>query len=94
MPGLGVQLYATVADAVAVAAPAQARDDGMAKAEEMIVKLKAENLALHGELTAKKAVYARALMDNARLQRDIKKVVKEKEKTERLLTGEQAKREN
>lgn len=50
----------------------------MANGEEMTERLKAENLASHGKLIAEKAAYDRALLDNARLQRNIVKVAKEK----------------
>lgn len=56
--------------------------------------MKAKNLELHGQLIAEKLAHARALLDNVRLQRDMKKMVKEKEKAARLLTVKQAKREN
>lgn len=45
-PCLGGQESAAVADAAAVAVPAQAGDDSIAKAKEIIEKLKANNLAL------------------------------------------------
>lgn len=45
----------------------------------MIEKLKTENLALHGGLVEKKKVYARALMEIVRIQRDKKKDANEKE---------------
>lgn len=76
--GLGGQGSAAMADAVAVADLGQACDDGMAKGEEMIKKLKAGNLALLEELIAEKTAHARALLKNVCLQRDTKKVLKEK----------------
>lgn len=44
---------AAVTDAVTVEAPAQAGDGGIAKAEEVIEKLKAVSLALHEEAITK-----------------------------------------
>lgn len=60
----------------------------------MIEKLRPENLSLHGYLIAEKTDHARALLDIVRLQRDMKKVVKEKVETAQLLAAEQAKQEN
>lgn len=51
-PGLGSIGSAAVADAVAVANPAQADVDGMAKRKGMIMILRGENLTWHGELIA------------------------------------------
>lgn len=90
--GIEGQGYATVVDAVGVAAPAQANDDGMAEEEEMVEKLKAENLGFYGELIAKKTAHARALLNNVRLQKEMKKVMKEKKEVARLLTAEKPKR--
>lgn len=64
----------------AVAAPAQADDDRMARVEEMIEMLMADYLALHGQLVEEKSAQARALLDSVPLQRNMKKVVKRKEK--------------
>lgn len=59
-PGLGGQVFAAVADAGAILAPAQVGSDGIAKVKEVIKKLNAVNLALHGELVAEKSPQARA----------------------------------
>lgn len=47
-PRLGEMGSAAMADVVTVAAPAQMVDDGMTKVQEMIKKLKSENLASLG----------------------------------------------
>lgn len=83
-----------MAEFAAVAASAQVGDDGMERVEEMIEKLKAENLALPGQLVAKKSAHARALLNNARLPRNMQRVMKEKVEAARLVTLEQGKREN
>lgn len=83
-----------VADAVAVAILTQMGDDGMTKVEEMTRRLKAEDLALRGELIPEKTTFSRALLDHVRLQQNMKKEVKEKENTARLLNAEQAEQEN
>lgn len=92
--GLGGQGSAAVADAVAVAVPAQAGDDGLVKVEGMTGKLEAKSLTLHEKLIAEKTAHALTLFDNIRLQRELKKVVKEKEETAWRLTVEKAKRKN
>lgn len=56
-------VVSSAAVAAAIAAQVHAGDDGMAKVEERIEKLKAENLAQHRQLIAKKAMNARAFMD-------------------------------
>lgn len=50
-------------------------------------------MALHGDSVAGRTAHARALIDNVRLQRDKKKVVKEKETFPRLLAAENDKEE-
>lgn len=72
---LGIRRSAAVVDAVAVMASAQAGDKGLTKIWKMFKNLKAEALALHGELVAVKMAHASALLNNVRLQRDMKKVV-------------------
>lgn len=69
-PDVGGPKPAIVANAVAVAALEQVGSDMVAKVEEMMEKLKVENLSLHGELVAEKRAHARALMDNFCFQRD------------------------
>lgn len=56
-PGLGRQGPATVAETVAVAAAEQVGDEATLKVEEMMKKLKTENLALHGDLVAEKTAH-------------------------------------
>lgn len=84
-PGLGEPVVLSRADAAAVATLAQGVDDETARVEEIIEKLNTENLALHGQLVAKKLLHARTLSNNVRLQRDMKKVMKEKEQDARLM---------
>lgn len=78
-------------DAVAVPALDQAGDDAMERLEEMMKKLRTEDLALHSELVVKKTANARVLLENVRLQWDMKKVVTENEETARLLSAERVK---
>lgn len=59
----------------------------MAKIKELIEKLKVENLALQREVIAEEPVHARALLDNVRLQRDMRRVVKKKEENAWSLTA-------
>lgn len=94
MPGLGGAVYTATTDAAAVAASAQVGDDSMAKVEDITEKLKAENLALHGRLIAKKLVFVRRLLNNIYLKKDVKEMVEKKEGTARLLTVEPIKRKN
>lgn len=93
-PGLAGQVSAAVADAVAEAALALGGVDGIPKVEEMIEKLKAENLALYGEPVVEKTARARLLLDSVRLQPSMKKMVKEKKETALLFAVEKAMREN
>lgn len=93
-PVLGGQKYGAVADDVVVAASAQAGDDGTPKVVEMIKKLKAENLISYGKLIGEKTAHFWTLLGNVCLQKDIKKEVKEKEGTARLLTAEKATQKN
>lgn len=51
-------------------------------------------MALRRELIAKKMTHVFALLENSRLQRDLKKMGKEKEENAQLWTAEQAKWEN
>lgn len=67
-PDLDQSVVPSEADAAAVAVLAQAGEDGMAKVEEMIEKLKAENLTLQGQLIAQKSAQAGALLDKVRLE--------------------------
>lgn len=60
-PSTGEGGPAAVADAVAVSATAQAGDEGMTKGEEMIERLRAEHLVMHGELIAEKTAHSCAL---------------------------------
>lgn len=91
--GLGEPVFPVMADAVAVAAPAQAGDDGTAKVEEIIEKLRAESLALHEKIFAEKTTLARAFLDNVHLQRDMVNVVKEMKEAAQPLIVEQVNRE-
>lgn len=84
-PGLCGQWFAAVAEALVLKAPAQAGDVCRAKMEVTIQKLDAENLVLHEELIVEKMHHARALLNSVRLQRDMKRAVKEKDGTVRLL---------
>lgn len=93
-PSTGGQKPATVADAVAVAALDQVRNDAMAKIWEMTEKLKTKNLSLHGELVVERTAFACALMDNTSLQRDRENAVNEKKKAARLLAAKTNKKEN
>lgn len=61
-PDLGGHWSATAADSVAVAVPAQTGNDGMAKVDKVIEKLKLERLALHGRLVAKETAHARGCL--------------------------------
>lgn len=83
-----------MANVVVVADQDQVGDDVMVKVEEMMEKLKAKSLFLHGELVAKKVAHARALINKICLQRDSKKTVEENEGTARQLAAEITKREN
>lgn len=56
-PGLGGPIVPSVTDVAAIAAPALAGDDEMARVEVTMEKLKAENLALQGQLIAGKSAY-------------------------------------
>lgn len=67
VPCLDGQESAAAADTLAVADAAQAGDDDTAEVEELIEKLKAENLTLHGKQIAEKTAHSRALLDNVRL---------------------------
>lgn len=57
-PGLGGQRSTTVASDVAVAAPTQATDNVMGMVDQMIVKLNAKSLALHGEPIEEKRAHS------------------------------------
>lgn len=85
---------ATKADAAAIAASDQASDDAMMKVDEKKEKLNTLNLALHGELATGETTHARALMDEVRLQRDMKKAVAGNEGAVRLAAEEKPEREN
>lgn len=60
----GGQGSVAVADAVIVAAVAQAGDDSTVKVKEMIERLKAENLAMYGEAVVKISAQAHAFLAN------------------------------
>lgn len=79
-----------MSDAVAVPASAQVVYNGTAKVIEIIKRLRANSLFLHGELIEERTAHARALLDSLRLQWVMKKVVKKKEETARLMTAGQA----
>lgn len=66
----------------------------MMEVEELMEKLKMENLVLHDDLFARKTANACGSMDNVCFQRDMKKVVKEKDEFARLSPAEKAQREN
>lgn len=91
---VGGQEPATVADAAAVAALDQVGSNVMAKVEESMKKLMTENLSLYGELVEEKSAYARALLNNIRLQQHRKKAVEEKKEVAWLSAAGIAKREN
>lgn len=75
----GCKNHATAAHAVCAAGMDQAGGDVLVKIVEMVETLKMENLSLHGELVARRAAYARSLIDIIRQQSDRKRAVKEKE---------------
>lgn len=93
-PSIGNQELTTVADAVAVVARGQVGNDVMAKAGEMMEKLSAKNLALHGKFFVEKMASARVLMNDICLQQDRKKKVDEKKGVAWLLAAEKATQEN
>lgn len=64
---------ATAEGVTAVAVPYPARNDVMAKVEEMMKKLKMESLSLYGEFIAEWATHVGGLMDSIRLKQDRKK---------------------
>lgn len=66
----------------------------MTEVEEMMVKLKTEELALHDDLVGDNAAHARALMDNVCVQCDKKNVVKKSGEAMRLLAAEKNKWKN
>lgn len=66
--GLGGQRSKAVTDTVTVAVLTQAGDNRTAKVKEMIIKLMAENLALHGKFVAEKTAHAHAVFDSVRLE--------------------------
>lgn len=57
----------------------------------MMIMMKTENSAFHGELVTGKTFHARALMDNVCRQLTIMKFVKETEKIARLMPAKQEK---
>lgn len=65
-PGLGGPVVSSAANSATVAVSIQAGNNGMAMVEEMVEKLKAENLALNAPLIAEMLEHARALLDNVR----------------------------
>lgn len=77
-PGLGGEVIATVVAVVLVAVPEQVVDDDVTRVEELVAKRKTENVASHGDLVKEKMAQARVFLDNARLQRDMKKAVNKK----------------
>lgn len=68
--------------------------DMLSTVEEMIDKLKTDNVALHGELVSEKAAHARALMDNICSQQEQKRIVEEREVVARRLAEEKSKRDH
>lgn len=92
--GPGGQNYATVADAVFVDTLDQVGNNVLVKVEEMMEKLKTENLLSHVGLVGEWAGDDHALVSSFRLQRDWKKAVEEKEEALRLLALEKTRREN
>lgn len=83
-----------MADAVCVFAQDRVDNNVLFKVKEMMKKLKTVNQFLHGELVAKRAAHAPALIDIIYLQRERKKAIEEKKGTPRLLAAEKTKKES